>query len=136
VRYPEPGEIRRPSGTTYRIAVDGYFGQQGPIELSLAPANQFRFGKVDRDEELGTAELVVNVPNPGDLTLARTERVRGAAASAEAAGEVRLTVSPRGEAKTALRERGSVRVKATVTYTPEGGEPSTQAKWAKLIKRG
>jgi hypothetical protein len=34
-----------------------------------------------------------------------------------------------------LDERGSLNLKAKVTYTPEGGAPNTKAKRLELIKR-
>jgi hypothetical protein len=121
------------SGTSYRIAVDGYW--EGSFNLALAPSNQFRFGKLQRNKRRGTAQLAVNVPNPGDLRLARSKRIRGAAATAEEAGELTLAVNPRPKARRALRKRGSVFVKAKVTYSPEAGQPNTRAKRVKLVKR-
>jgi hypothetical protein len=134
-RYRSRVEFDAEAGEIYRIAVDGYRGAEGSIELALGLSNQFRFGKIQRDEERGTAELAVSVPNPGDLKLARTGQVKGADASAEAAGHVTLAIIPRGAARATLNDDGRVTVKAKLTYTPEGGEPTTKAKRITLIKR-
>jgi subtilisin len=158
------------AGTTYRIAVDGYFGDQGSIELELgqsqtgAPpppppdegasppppppdadtpppdadttsSNDFTFGKVRRNKRRGTARLIVKVPGPGNVKLARNRQVRKAAAKSEAAGRVRLRVRPTRKAKRVLNERGRAKVRAKVTYTPKGGKPRTKVKRLRLIKR-
>jgi hypothetical protein len=122
-------------GTTYRIAVDGYGGQEGSIELELRPSNAFRLGKLKRNENRGTARLTVKVSGAGDLKLARTDRVKGATAPAEGAGKAKLEVEPTRGAMRTLNERGRVNVKAEVTFTPVGGEPKTKKKRLKLIKR-
>jgi len=123
------------AGESYRIAVDGFGEVEGSIEFALRPSNQFRFGKPERDRKLGTAELIINVPNPGVVQLARTPQVRGAVTSTEAAGEVRLTVNARGDARRVLMKRGRVKVRASVIYSPEGGDPRTKSKSVTLIKR-
>jgi hypothetical protein len=122
-------------GMTYRIAVDGYEGEQGAIELELRPSNAFRFGKLKRNETRGSARLIIRASNAGNLKLARTERIKRASAAAEGAGKVRLKVEPTRGAMRTLNERGSVSVKAEVTFTPIGGEPRTKNKRLRLIKR-
>jgi hypothetical protein len=122
-------------GTTYRIAVDGYAGDQGVIELELRPSNAFRLGKLKRNENRGTARLTVKVSGAGDLKLARTDRVKPATATAEGAGKAKLEVEPTRGAMRTLNERGRVYVKAEVTFTPVGGEAKTKNKRLKLIKR-
>ena len=44
-------------------------------------------------------------------------------------------MKPKGKAKKKLNNRGKAKVKANVTYTPEGGEPNNESKKIKLIKR-
>ena len=41
----------------------------------------------------------------------------------------------RGKKRTELNRSGKTKVKAKVTYTPDGGEPNTQTKRVRLIKR-
>jgi hypothetical protein len=124
------------TGETYRIAVDGYRGDEGSIELALRPSNEFDLANPERDEERGTAKFVIDVPNPGTLELAGTKKLRPAVALADAAGEVELPVVPRGPASAALDRWGRVRTKAHVTYTPEGGESNTETRYITLVKRG
>ena len=123
------------TGETYWIAVDGYRGDEGSIELALRPSNQFDLEKPELDQERGTAEFVIDVPNPGVLELARTEKLRAAVASADAAGEVRLSVIPTRQASVGLDKHGRVRANAQVTYAPEGGKPSIEKRQITLIKR-
>ena len=54
---------------------------------------------------------------------------------AEVAGEVQLPIKPRGKAKRKLAEDGKAKVRVEVTYTPDGGEPNTERKKIKLVKR-
>ena len=62
-------------------------------------------------------------------TNARTQRSPRAAA-----GKVKLPIKPRGEAKK-LNRKGTAKVEAEVTYTPDGGEPNTQTRRVRLVKR-
>jgi hypothetical protein len=103
------------------------------------------FGQVTRNDTKGTAKLTTTVPDPGDVVLERTKQVKGDEVRAEAGGasartsqngiEVELTVKPRGKAKKKLNRKGKAKVKAKVTYTPDGGTPNTEAKKIKLVKR-
>jgi Ca2+-binding RTX toxin-like protein len=99
------------------------------------PSNEFGFGKVKRSKKKGTAKLTVIVPGPGELDLAKTKKVKPQDERAEVEGEVKLAIKPRRSSKRRLREKGKAKVRAEVTYTPDGGEPNTQSKKLKLIKR-
>ena len=98
-------------------------------------AVNFSLGKLKKDKKMGTATLTVEVPAPGGVALAQTKKLKGAEVRAEAAGEVQLTIKPQGSAKETLAEKGKAKVKVEVTYTPDGGQPSTQSTALKL-KRG
>jgi hypothetical protein len=126
-------EVR--AGTTYSIAIDGFEQEQGSIRLALQPTNQVRFAGLRRDEAQGTAELVVAVPNPGALRLARSAVVAGASATLRAAGRVALAIRPRGRARRLLDERGRARLVARVTFTPAGGRPGTATRRVTLVQR-
>jgi sugar lactone lactonase YvrE len=99
----------------------------------------FSFGKVKRNERKGTAKLTVKVSGPGELELAKTKKVKPDDESAEDAGKEKLAIKPRGKAKKKLNAKGKAKVKAEVTYTPTGGDPTivgnTDAETVKLIKR-
>ncbi|HSI79300.1 MAG TPA: hypothetical protein VK919_01490, partial [Solirubrobacterales bacterium] len=96
--------------------------------------NQFSFVKLTRNRRRGTARLTVRVPASGRLILAGPG-VRRASRATTGPGPVALPVVARGRAAKQLRRRGTVRVSARVTYTPDGGAPRTKAKRIKLVRR-
>ncbi len=67
--------------------------------------------------------------------LAETTRVRGVVRTAEEAGTVRLKIRPQENAKKRLEQTGKVRVRANVTYTPDGGDLNLRTKAFRLVKR-
>jgi hypothetical protein len=107
-------------------------------------SNEFSFGKAKKNKKKGTAILPVTVPGAGTLSLSGKgvvkQRPLGAAhhvlaKTVSAAGTVKLKIKAKGKAKRQLDRTGTVKVKAKVTYTPTGGDPNTQSKRIKLIKR-
>jgi hypothetical protein len=70
----------------------------------------------------------VNVPGGGDLVLAKTQKVRAAGERAKVAGKVTLPIKPRGKAQKKLNEKGKAKVKAKVTYMPDGGGRTPRAR--------
>ena len=107
----------------------------GPPPNGDAISNEFSFGKVKKNRKRGTAKLTVNVPGGGELELAKSKKVKAAGKRAEAPGDVRLPIKPKGKAKRKLNDRGKAKVKAAVTFTPDGGEPNIQSKRVRLVKR-
>jgi streptogramin lyase len=105
------------------------------IAVDSIGQDEFSFGKVKRNKKKGTAKLTVNVPRAGGLVLAKTKKVKGAQKRAEAPGSVKLRIKPKGKAKKKLGKKGKAKVEAEVTYTPDGGAPSTKAKRVKLKKK-
>jgi hypothetical protein len=101
---------------------------------AAGPSSEFSFGKMKRNRKRGIAKLIVQVPGPGTLHLAKNRKVKPQQKRAEAAGPVKLPVKPRRRAKKKLNEKGRVKVRAEVTFTPDGGEPNTESKRLKLNK--
>jgi lysophospholipase L1-like esterase len=99
------------------------------------PSNDFSFGKVKKNKKRGTAKLTVRVPGPGELDLAKTQRVKADDESAEDAGRERLRVEARRKARKKLNTKGKANVKAKVTFIPDGGSPNAGDKKVKLVKR-
>jgi hypothetical protein len=100
-----------------------------------AVSNEFSFGKVKKNRKRGTAKLTVEVLAAGELDLDKTKKVKGATKVLPTAGEVKLPIKPKGKAKRKLKGGGRAKVRAEVTFTPDGGEPNTQSKRVKLVKR-
>lgn len=94
--------------------------------------NEFTFGKVKKNRKRGTAKLEVNVPNPGDLVLRKSKKVKGDEERADAEGREKLKVRPKRSTMEKLADTGKATVRANVTYTPEGGESNSKSKRIKL----
>jgi lysophospholipase L1-like esterase len=119
----------------FREAIEPCAGEAPPEPPALPPSNEFSFGKVKKNKRKGTAKLTVKVAGPGELQLAKNTKVKGKDKEADAAGKEKLPIKPRRKAKKRLAAKGKAKVKAEVTYTPDGGEPNTQSKRLKLVKR-
>jgi hypothetical protein len=104
------------------------------VTAVFEPTNVFTLRGFALHRKKGTATLEVNVPNPGGLVLSGNgvKRVSGVAATAP--GIVRLPIRAKGRKREKLNETSRVRVRADITYTPTGGDPSTQSRKLKLKK--
>ena len=101
-------------------------------------SNQFTLGKPKLNKKNGTAKLPVNVPGPGSLELAGKGLKNATAQVAEVfvfGPEVKLSVKPDGKTKKTLNKKHKAKVKAKVTFTPNGGGPNTQSNKVVLVKR-
>ena len=87
-----------------------------------------------RNKRKGSAKLIVEVPGPGTLHLARNKKVKPQHKRAETAGGVKLPIKPKRRAKKKLNAKGRAKVVAEVTYTPDGGLPNTQITKVRLKK--
>ena len=87
------------------------------------------------NKKRGSAKLTVNVPGPGELKLAPTGSVKGQHKLVAQSGKQKLSVKARGKAKKRLNKRGKTKVKAKVTFTPDGGTSDTKSKKIELVKR-
>jgi hypothetical protein len=110
-------------------------------------SNDFDITKVKKNKKKGTAILTVDVPGPGELSLAgpgvKAQRAGGATISKDVtkAGNVTLKVKAKGAKKEKLSDTGKVKVKAQVTFKPAAangdvaGDPNTEPKKIKLIDK-
>jgi hypothetical protein len=103
------------------------------VEATFMPDNTFsRTGKIQRNKKAGTATLAFNLPNPGTLTGAGS----GAKVAKDVpAGPTTVKVKAKGAKRRTLNQFGKVVVKPKITYTPGGGDPSTQRFKVKLLKK-
>src|SRR5262249_36654915 len=99
------------------------------ISAVVEPTNTFTLGAVATNKKQGTATVPITVPNPGTATLAGQGIVTLAhsAVSISSPGTVTLGITPTGKKKKKLRKKGRIGVTAAITYTPTGGNPSTQS---------
>jgi hypothetical protein len=88
-------------------------------------------GKTKRNAKKGTAVLTIDVPNPGELR-ASGNGVKSSGARAmisktvTAPGPAKLLIKAKGTKRKTLNETGKVTLRLKITYTPTGGDPSTQ----------
>lgn len=116
-----------------------------PVDRTTQALCQFSFGRLKRNTKRGTAVLPVTVPGAGTLSLsgrgvagqlASTSRAASAGGRAVAsASTVKLVVKGKGKKKKTLNETGKVKLNLAITYTPTGGDPSTQSVKVKLKKK-
>jgi hypothetical protein len=106
-----------------------------PTAACPKPSNRFSFGKLKRNKKKGTAKLTVNVPGAGTLSLSGKGVVAKKSQAVSGAGSVKLLIKAKGKRKRTLARMGKAKLKVKVTFIPTGGDPNTQAKTVKLIKR-
>lgn len=105
----------------------------GRIVPSSAPANTFLVGSARRARRNGVARVPVTVPGPGEIRLdpigllsarnrlTRISRPRPFTANAASCGPAGVRFVLKGVARQRLRRYGFIRLKARVTFTPQGG---------------
>ena len=110
------------------------------VAATFIPDNTFSFGGISRNKKKGTATETVNLPNAGDLIGsgdgAKVAGAGGAVISkAVTAGQATLKIKAKGKQKKKLNSEGKVKLNVAITYTPTGGDPSTQSVKVKLKKK-
>jgi hypothetical protein len=142
-----PGSFDRPSGVTVDSHGTVYVSDSGNSRVQVfgepavqqPPSNVFSFGRLHRNKKKGTAILDVTVAGPGTLTGAGKSafaKQLGAAQSKahDAASTVQLLIKAKGKARRKLGRSGKAKVSLVVTFTPIGGNASSQPLKVKLLK--
>ena len=123
-----------------------------PAPAPTSPPNNFRKGKLTRNKQTGSAFLTVTVPDAGTLTatdvhskvafasLARASSkakpafVKSAVVTSNAAGTVKVPITPTAAAKKILAKKGKLSVQLKLTFMPSGGTAAVQSYSTKLVK--
>lgn len=99
---------------------------------STPPSNAFTLGKLALNKKKGSAKLSVKVPGGGTLKVADVKkskkRIKAKTVHAGAAGTVKLPLQPTKSARGILEDKGKLKVKVKVTFTPTGGLAATQTR--------
>jgi hypothetical protein len=99
---------------------------------STPPPNTFSFGKPALNKKKGTAKLPVVVPGAGTLTIADVKttkkRIKTKTLTATLAGTLNLPIKPTKSARKTLSNKGKLKLKVAVTFTPTGGLAATAAR--------
>jgi len=116
--------------TNHEVAFDAF----------VRPSNDFSVDGIRRHKKKGTATLNLTLPNPGELSGsgdgAKVASAAGAVISkAVGATPAQLLIKANGKKKKKLNETGKVKLNVKVTYTPTGGDPSSQSVKVKLKKK-
>lgn len=123
---PEPGE-----GDSDGSAGPQGGGSGGGGDVVAPVDNSFTLGKARLNRRRGTATLAVEVPGPGLVAVdGSVPRQR----QADGPGRVTLRIAPRAKSRRILEQRGSVRLRLTVTYVPRGGQPNSRNVSLRLKK--
>ena len=132
-------------GQEFFSASGGPFMPEQPVfdfvfAVFVKPSNTVTLGQVTRNQKKGTATLTVNVPNPGELTGSGNGVNASSAGPAVisksvGAGQARLLIKAKGKKRKQLNQKGKVKLNVAITYTPNGGDPSTQSVKVKLKKK-
>lgn len=135
--YANPSDAADGQEVTFTTVAD----RRPNISAVVEPTNTFTLGRIARNKKRGTATITATVPNPGELTGSGKGVKVASAAGAQsskavpAPGPTTLVIKAKGKKKRVLNETGKVKVKPTITYTPTGGDPTSQSVKVKLKKR-
>jgi adhesin HecA-like repeat protein len=96
---------------------------------STPPSNAITLGKPVLNKKKGTAKLPTTVPGAGTLTIADVKktkkRIKAKTIQVSAAGTVNLPVRPTKSARKTLANKGRLKIKVAITFTPTGGFAAT-----------
>jgi hypothetical protein len=112
------------------------------VNMVIVPSNTFSFGKAKNNVKLGIVILKLELPGPGELSVAGRGVKRASASggaheskTVTAAGTTKLTIRAKGAARGKLDATGRVTLKPKITFSPTGGTPTSQKHKVKLRKR-
>jgi hypothetical protein len=136
--FPVPGETYLTRTGNLAVGASGDFApgtadRRQNISAVVNPTNSFTLGAITRNKKKGIAFITATVPNPGGITLSGNG-LKGVTKTASGPGDVKLKIKAKGKKEQTLNETGKVKVKPTISYTPTGGNLSTQSRKLKPKK--
>ena len=111
------------------------------VNMVIVPSNTFSFAKAKNNLKLGIVILKLELPGPGELSVAGRGVKRASAGGAHesktvaAAGTTKLKIRAKGAARRKLDETGRVTLKPKIIFSPTGGTPTSQTRTVKLRKQ-
>jgi virginiamycin B lyase len=90
------------------------------------PSNSFTLSTPKLNKRNGSAVLTATVPGPGTLLLIG-RGIKRLARFVSRPGTVKLTIKGQPSTQRRLRRTGKARITVKVTYTPTGGDPTTES---------
>jgi hypothetical protein len=117
----------------------GAFAPENDVRLNLsailAPSNDFAIVAITRDRKQGSAKVIVNVSNPGVITMTGKGLKKRVSKNIAVARTVHFQIASAGVRKRKLERTGKVTLTPTLTFTPTGGDTASKPFTAKLRKR-
>ena len=117
----------------------GTFAQQSNVRLNLSavlvPSNVFNIVAITRDRRQGTATVIVNVSNPGVLTISGNGLKKRKARNVATAATVQFGIATAGTRRRKLNKTGKVTLTPTIAFIPSGGDVASTTFAVKLKKR-
>ena len=104
------------------------------VSAVVSPSSVIILGNTKFNKKRGTATLVVNVPNPGQL-VASGKGVRSAPLTVGTPDVEQLVIRAKGKAKKKLNSKGKAKLTVDLTFTPDGGFANTTQVELKLKKK-
>jgi hypothetical protein len=105
------------------------------LTATLIPTNAFTIGAITRDRKRGTATVLIDVPNPGVLTIGGKGLKKRPPKNIAVAGTAQFQISAVGARRRTLDKKGRVTLVPSIGFTPAGGAPAFQSFFVKLKKR-
>jgi hypothetical protein len=137
--FPQPGDGVLSSSGNLSPGASGAFAPENDVRLNLSavlvPSSDFAIVAITRDRKQGSAKVIVNVSNPGVITLTGKGLKKRATKNIAVARTVHFQVASAGARKRKLERTGKVKLTPTLTFTPTGGDPASKPFTAKLRKR-
>lgn len=95
-------------------------------------SNQFSIASA-RVSKSGVITAVLRLPGPGVVSASAIAKAKGfkvgsATGTAQAAGNLTITLKPSKKTKSALKKTKKLKVGLTIGFTPRGGTPSSQSR--------
>ena len=137
--FPQPGDGVLTRSGNLAPGASGAFAPENDVRLNLSailvPSNDFAIVAITRDRKQGSAKVIVNVSNPGVITLTGKGLKKRATKNIAVARTVHFQVAAAGARKRKLAKTGKATLTPTLTFTPTGGDPASKPFTAKLRKR-
>jgi hypothetical protein len=132
----------QPANGTWSLFIEDQVNSLGGFVLSgwalrlTAPLNYFTASRPKLNKKKGTARIPVNFSDSGRLTLSgKGLKTDSEVVAVPGTGEVELTVKTKGKTARKLNSTGKAKVRATITFTPNGGSPNVETTTVKLRRK-
>lgn len=138
--FAQPGDAVLTRGGSLSDGASGTFAPQNNVRLNLSavlvPSNTFNIAAITRDRKRGSAAVIVNVSNPGALTISGKGLKKGnVSKNVAVAGTVQFQIASAGAKRRKLDKTGKVVLSPTISFFPSGGDPASTPFTVKLLRK-